>query len=68
MKKNVQTLQEFLSDKSQSEAGKLLGGMTQSAIHQMIKSGREVYVTRDSASDQFDWYEIRRSPKSKQSA
>lgn len=51
-------LKNFCDEFSQSKASEILG-CTQGNVSQMIKAGREVFITIDPAG-LFDWYEIRR--------
>lgn len=57
------SLMEFCREKSQSEAGQIMG-CTQSAVSQMIRSGREIYFFQNQQGI-WEFKEIRRPGKKK---
>jgi predicted transcriptional regulator len=58
-------LAEFCDLKSQAQAAQIIG-CTQSAISQMIKAERQIYITEDESGN-FECIEIRK-PKMKKAA
>lgn len=57
------SLTEFCREKSQYEAGQIMG-CTQSAVSQMIRSGRNIYFFQNEAGA-WEYKEIRKPGKKK---
>lgn len=55
-------LKDFCEAHTQAVAGKVLG-CSQGAISQMLKAGRQIFISVDGAGN-HDWYEIRRKIRS----
>ena len=55
-------LKEFCKQHTQAVAGEIIG-CSQGAISQMLKDGRQVFISIDSSGN-HDWYEIRRKIRS----
>lgn len=59
---NQVPLSQFCGDHSQQRAAEIMD-CTQSAVHQAIKAGREIYIVA-LADGGFEWFEIKRRKKS----
>lgn len=55
-------INDLLKEKTQAEVGKIMG-LTQGAVHQMVKSGREIYF-RKNDENQYTYYEIKKPKRS----
>lgn len=56
-------INEFLKTKTQSEVA-LIMGVTQGAVHQMVKAGRDIYF-RPQPDGSYSYYEIKKPRKDK---
>lgn len=53
-------ISEFIEGRSQSEVAEILG-VSQSAVHQMLKAKRDIYFRPTGETGSFEHYEIKRS-------
>ena len=54
---NTTHIADFCKEHSQTATAKIIG-CTQSAVHQMLKSKRDIFITEINGS--HDWFEIKR--------
>jgi hypothetical protein len=52
-------LKDFCLSESQTRAGEVMG-CSQSAVHQALKAGREIYFLINEQGLAIDWYEVKR--------
>jgi len=52
-------ISDFLKSRTQMEVAKIMG-VTQGAVHQMVKGGREIYF-RQISDGEYEYYEIKKS-------